>query len=311
MNYRISEEFHDRTLLSFLRSGLSLSRAQITALKNREDGIVLNGTRVTVRALLKTGDLLSLGCEDAVSSDSILPIPLPLDILYEDDDLIALNKPAGMPTHPSHRHHEDTLANGVAYLFKSRKTPFVFRAVNRLDRDTSGIVLVAKTKTAAFRLSKSLQDGQFVKRYLTAVYGCPSENGTIDRPIRRKGASIVEREVCPLGEGQPAETHYRILHKGPSVSWLLVTPVTGRTHQIRVHLSSLGHSLVGDTLYGSKEDLLLPRQALHALTLTFPHPTTDRPLTLFAPPPSDLLALADKTGFPLTDYLQTDGLWKN
>ena len=144
MEIVITEAENGKCLRDYLKKNLGMSRAELSHLKSLDTGIMINGVRVTVRAVLAAGDVLFLDRDDAAAGENVMPGDIPLDIIYEDDDIIALNKPAGMPTHPSHGHYYDTLANGLAFYFAKKSIPFVFRAVNRLDRDTSGIVLVAK-----------------------------------------------------------------------------------------------------------------------------------------------------------------------
>ena len=295
--YSITSEHHGRVLLDYLRRTLGLSRAELTALKQKENGILLNGRHVTVRAVLSEGDVLVLHRADEQSSAGILPRPIPIDILYEDDHILAVNKPAGMPTHPSHNHQEDTLANGLVDLFQKRGMPFVFRAVNRLDRDTSGVVLIAKNRGAAFSLSRAMHEGHIQKHYLAIVTGTVSQGGTVEKAIRRRAESLMERIVCLPDEGQYAKTVYTPITTQNGFSLLSVFPETGRTHQIRVHLASIGHPICGDTLYG--DPLGSPhigRQALHAISLTFPHPTEERRLTLSASLHPDFAALAALAG---------------
>ncbi|MBQ4064714.1 MAG: RluA family pseudouridine synthase [Clostridia bacterium] len=293
MIYFIPSAHDGRPLLDYLRKDLRLSRAEVTSLKQKEEGILLNGTRVTVRAILHEGDVLSLDRADGAAGETVLPRPIPVEILYEDDDLIAVNKPAGMPTHPSHNHQEDTLANGLAYLFECRGVPFVFRAVNRLDRDTSGVVLVAKNRGAAFLLSRQLTEGQVEKTYLAVASGTVARKGTVEKHIRRREESKMERIVCPPEEGQYAKTDYEPLGSHGGLTLLKVKPITGRTHQIRVHMASLGHPLCGDTLYGDPAGSpLIGRQALHAHTLSFLRPSNGERITVTAPLHKDLASLA-------------------
>ncbi len=283
----ISSEYDGMILREYLRNVLRLSRAELTELKKRNDGIMLNGTRVTVRAILKEGDELILSRDDTESSEGVVPVELPLDILYEDDDVIALNKPPFMPTHPSHEHQSDTLANALAFYFESKGVPFVFRAVNRLDRDTSGVVLVAKNKNAAFVLAKQISEFKVEKKYIAIVDGELSESGKIEGNIRRVADGKMERGVFP--DGQYALTEYEISGVKQGLTALLVTPKTGRTHQIRVHLSHIGHPILGDTLYGNERGSeLISRQALHAYSLTFSLPSNNETITVTAPIPDDM-----------------------
>ena len=286
----ISSEYDGMILREYLRNVLRLSRAELTELKKREDGIMLNGVRVTVRALLKDGDELVLSRDDIASSEGVKPVPLPLDILYEDDDVIALNKPPFMPTHPSHEHQSDTLANALAYYFESKGIPFVFRAVNRLDRDTSGVVLVAKNKNSAFVLAKQIAEFKVTKKYIAIVDGEVLSSGKIEGNIRRIEDGKMRRGVFP--DGQYALTEYEVLGVKNGLSALLVSPKTGRTHQIRVHTSYIGHPILGDTLYGNENGSeLISRQALHAYSLTFSLPSNNDTITVTAPLPSDMASI--------------------
>ena len=286
----ISSEYDGMILREYLRNVLRLSRAELTELKKRDDGILLNGVRVTVRALLKDGDELVLSRDDIDSSEGVKPVPLPLDILYEDDDVIALNKPPFMPTHPSHEHQSDTLANALAYYFESKGIPFVFRAVNRLDRDTSGVVLVAKNKNSAFVLAKQIAEFKVTKKYIAIVDGEVLSSGKIGGNIRRIEDGKMRRGVFP--DGQYALTEYEVLGVKNGLSALLVSPKTGRTHQIRVHTSYIGHPILGDTLYGNENGSeLISRQALHAYSLTFSLPSNNETITVTAPLPSDMASI--------------------
>ena len=261
-----------KTVKEILFGELGLSRGQVVSLKNN-DGIRVNGRHVTVRYILCIGDKLELDLEDTDknTNDHILPVELPIEILYEDEDVICVNKPAGMPTHPSHNHHDDTLANALTYYYSEKGIPFVFRAVNRLDRETSGVVLVAKNRAASAKLSKSLQDGRFEKIYNAVVCGVPKEyNGKIVAYISRKEGSIIFRKAAENGtESEYAETLYEIEESYGDYTLLKVRPVTGRTHQIRVHMQHVGTPIYGDGLYGTEKDEGL---MLHATRLSFPLP---------------------------------------
>lgn len=290
MNIKITKAEDGLVLRFFLKEHLSLSHRTLAALKRKEGGILLNGKEVTVRAVLHEGDELSLSLsdEDADENEALLPVSLPLEVLYEDEHICVCNKPSGMPTHPSFRHRSDTLANALAYYYKG--VPYVFRAVNRLDKDTSGIVLTAKTAFSAAHLSRALREGRLIKEYLAVVSGVPSDEGKICRQIRRKDGSVILREVCDEG-GEDACTLYKRLYTDGTHSLMHILTLTGRTHQIRVHMASIGHPLSGDGLYGG--DTHLPRTALHAYRLTFPHPLTRESVTVTAPLPLDFADFAD------------------
>ena len=295
MRIEINENDHGKSVLDILKSNLKFPSSIITFLKKKDRGIVLNGDRVTVRKTVKHGDILELEYTDdttLVEESDILPVNLPLDIIYEDNDIIAVNKPPYMPTHPSHNHHNDTLANALRYYFDSRDIPFIFRAVNRLDNLTSGIVLIAKNRLAAANLSRDIAAGKVTKGYLAVLNGCPEkEDGEICAPIRRVADSIITRAVCE--DGAYSLTKYKILFKNEMFSLVRAFPITGRTHQLRVHFSHIGHPICGDTLYGYPSHFIA-RQALHAYTLTFTHPISGKTLKLTAQPPKDISFLCSE-----------------
>lgn len=264
---------HDGSLLrNYILNKCGISHKLLTRLKAREDGMILNGQRVTVRSILKAGDVLELNFEDTENSD-IEPIRLETmpEILYEDAELIILNKPPYMPTHPSHNHHSDTLANAVAYIFKERGEVFRFRAITRLDKNTSGTVLIAKNSKSASILSSMMEKGMIDKKYLAVCSGSLPDSFTVNKPIKREKESIITRIVCEDGDGQSAVTHFSKICEYNRNTLLSVTPITGRTHQIRVHLKHFGFPILGDELYGKASEEI-GRQALHAreLTLHFP-----------------------------------------
>ena len=307
MEYRIGKELDGILLKSFLLRTLRLSQAILTELKKRPDGLLVNGSHVTVRYPLRAGDLLEVNWEDEESTESVVPVRMPLTILYEDRDVIAVNKPPFMPTHPSHGHHEDTLANALAYEFARRGEPFVFRPGGRLDRDTSGAVIVAKNKIAAYRFYSCHLAGGIRKEYLAVLSGhlTPAE-GTITGKIRRSADSVIMRVACEEddADGAPALTRYRVLsygtgEDGSPLTLVSANPVTGRTHQLRVHFASMGTPILGDFLYGNGVGTengygkapWITRQALHAAKIAFPQPVTGAPVTLCADLPEDMRRL--------------------
>ena len=294
MEIKISGAEDGIILRSFLKERLGLSTRTVTALKGKENGILLNGAHVTVRALLHEGDLLTLATEDDAPNENLIPRELPLTLLYEDDEIAVCLKPGDMPTHPSHGHFDDTLANALAYRYRDR--PYVFRAITRLDRETSGIVLTARTSHAAHRLSLAMREHRIRKGYLALVRGEAPADGEITLPIRRCNGSVILRETHE--NGAPAHTCFYRLYTDGSYSLLAVFPHTGRTHQIRVHLSAIGLPLCGDCLYGREGDGF-PRTMLHAVTLSFPHPTDGRRISLYAPPVPDLEGALARIGFPI------------
>ena len=284
MTIHIPAEYDGRILRSYLKLTLGLSTAVLSKLKNHERGIVVNGQRVTVRYVLREGDVLELFDRDTAetATATVIPCEHPLDILYEDDFVIALCKPAHMPTHPSHGHLTDTLGNALAFRYAEAAEPFVFRPLGRLDRNTSGVVVAGKTRAASGCLSRSLQKGEVTKRYNALVVGEMPVDGlvhTVDAPMYRLeepvegGFAGIKRAVGdPEADGAVrAVTRFRVLAAGGGHSLVLCEPVTGRTHQLRVHLSHLGHPILGDDLYGEASPLM-ERHALHALSLSVPMP---------------------------------------
>lgn len=229
----------------FLRYRCGFSRALITKVK--VGGVFLNGENVHMRAMVKNGDTVSVTLPKETSE--IPPIDIPLKVIYEDEDMIAVDKPPNMPTHPSRGNSLPTLANALSsYLGEG----FVFRSINRLDRDTSGIVLVAKNSYSAVKLYDKMRERGFVKKYVALVSGVPSnDHGIIDAPIERESEGSIKRIV--RDDGKPAITEYRVIEKRPDGNSLCeITLHTGRTHQIRVHMAHIGHPLVDDFLYGEK-----------------------------------------------------------
>ena len=264
----------------------SLSSRTLSKLKT-SGGIKVNGKVVTVRYLLSEDDVLTLEICDTQST-GIEKSDIPLDVLYEDDDLLLINKPLGMPIHPSQGHHSDTLANAVMYRYRNES--FTFRAITRLDGDTTGVTLIARNALSAQRLTDSLQKGEIRKEYAAVVCGVPVyKSGIIDAPIARCEDSIIKRRISP--DGKKAVTEYEVVFSTPDESHSLITafPITGRTHQIRLHLSHIGHPLYGDFLYGTPIDGV--RAYLHCASLTFPHPTTKQIIHIKAPLADDMREL--------------------
>ena len=294
MTIRIPAAYDGRILRSYLKLTLGLSTAVVAKLKNHERGILVNGRRVTVRYVLQEGDVLELFDRDTAetATETVIPCELPLQVLYEDDFVIALGKPADMPTHPSHGHLTDTLANALAFRYAEAAEPFVFRPLGRLDRNTSGVVVAGKTRAASGCLSRSLIRGEVTKRYAALLVGEMEVSDaihTVKAPIYRPDDRLITRAVGdPQRDGAVhAETRYRVLASGGGHTLVLCEPVTGRTHQLRVHFSHLGFPILGDDLYGHSSPLV-GRHALHALSLSVPMPFSqvredvDNKLSMFA-----------------------------
>ncbi len=284
MRFLIEKQDDGRLIRDYLRM-LGVSGRLSARLKNREDGILQNGHRVTVRAVLREGDVLELGIEEKEPPLHVLPRNIPVDILLETPDLLAVNKASNTPTHPSHGHYEDTLANALAFHYGSEDQPFRPRFVNRLDRNTTGVVLVARHALSAALLYAAMAEGSVQKSYLAVVRGRVSST-VIKSGIRRREQSVIFREVCRIGEGDYAETVVETLAANDALSLVRLTPKTGRTHQLRVHMAWIGHPLLGDELYGDGKGM--SRHALHAARLTFPMPGTEQNVTVCAPLPADM-----------------------
>lgn len=290
MKYVITKEQDGMIVRTFLQHYLKPSSKMLKYLKYRPDGIRVNGVHCTVRKILAAGDVLEVAIEDDCASDRIAPVDLPIEILYEDEDLVIPSKSARMPTHPSHDHYDDTVANALAYRYREKAIPFVFRPINRLDRNTSGLLLVAKNKLSAGRLTHSLEEGRIKKTYLAVLDGeMTQKSGIIDACLHRTAKSIIVREVCApdAPDADAARTEYRVLAVQNGHTLVEAHPITGRTHQLRVHFASLGFPIMSDDLYGTPSELI-DRHALHAHVLTFPHPTTQKEMTVVSPLPPDI-----------------------
>ena len=262
-----------------LQNNFKLSSRLITKLKNT-NGIKLNGESVTVRKVVAVGDVLELILPDA-QSQNVIPIEMPLDILYEDEDILVVNKPFDMPVHPSMNNYDNTLGNAVMFHYKD--IPFTYRPVNRLDRDTTGVVIIARSAYSAAELSKQLQNGTYKKTYICVTDGVPNPAiGRIDAPIKREQESVIKRIVS--NDGKEAITNYKVLEENGKNALVEVKPITGRTHQIRVHFSYIGCPLKNDFLYGKQEndDIFM----LHCKSVEFRHPVTKEKMTVVAPNPS-------------------------
>ena len=293
---KFENQFIGLTVKEILINELGFSKRAITSLKARPDGILINGQHATVRALIKENDVLIINFnDDGDNYDKLVPSSTLPEIIYEDDDIICVNKPPFMPTHQSQGHFYDTLANSLAYYFSLQNRPFVFRSVNRLDRNTSGIVLVAKNRLSSSKLSNQMKNDGINKTYIAILQGELKYNeGIIETYIRRKEKSIILREVCNKTEDSKiAITSYKVLAKKNGLSLVLATPITGRTHQLRVHFAHLDAQILGDDLYGVESDLI-DRHALHAYKLCFEHPEAKQKMELYAPLPDDMQSIIDK-----------------
>ena len=284
-HYTISTEYNEQTLLSFLKHK-NYSSQIITHLKRTENGILLNGEWGRVRDILHTGDMLIINLIETESSENIIPTNLPLDIVYEDEDILIVNKPADMPIHPSQGNYDNTLANAVAYYYQQKGESFTYRCINRLDRDTTGLLIVAKHMYSASFLSEMVAKREIHREYLALATGEVPKSGTIVASIGRVDGSTIERHVDEA-HGDYACTHYKRLIYNNGYSLVSLKLETGRTHQIRVHMKHIGHPLPGDFLY-NPDYSVIKRQALHSHRLFFKHPITGESLEFVADLPMDM-----------------------
>ena len=286
IDYIIDEDSAGRRVEQFLRrkrySGQNLSE-----IKRMPKSILVNGVHYYMRQELSKGDHLQVRICETQNSEKIPPTKLPLDIIYEDEDLLVLNKPAGMPIHPSLNNYTNSMANALAYYFQSQGKPFIFRCCNRLDRDTSGLTIVSKHLVSGSILSDMTKYREVHREYLAIARGSvtPSE-GTIQAPLGRKEGTIIERTV-DWEHGEDAVTHYKVVKEANGHSLVSLRLETGRTHQIRIHMKYLGYPLIGDYLYNPDMEYMT-RQALHSHHMEFTHPITGEHMSFTAPLPEDM-----------------------
>ena len=289
LQYQIEDRHSGKSIGMFLKEK-EYSRAVIIELKKTKTGIRKNGVWAGVNEIIKTGDILDICLSEQETSENIVPRECTFDILYEDEDILVVNKPYDTPIHPSVNNYDNTLANGIMYYYKEQNKPYVFRCINRLDRDTTGVTIIAKNLISASILSKRMKERGLSRTYLAFVEGITREEGTIDLPIGREEGSIIKRKIDEK-EGKQAVTHYRRLEvfhiEGKAVSAVALQLDTGRTHQIRVHMAAIGHPLLGDFLY-NENNHMLTRQALHAAECTFNHPITGEYMKVTAPLHKDM-----------------------
>lgn len=282
--FTVPKEYDGVNAQNFLRSYCGLSSRMITRLKREKDGILMG------EKILRTIDTVTAGKNVIISLPDekigIEPVKGNLDILFEDDYILILNKPHSMPVHPVKQHQNDTLANLVAYHSQKSGKEFTFRAINRLDKDTSGIVFVAKDRYTANAVKFALN-----KTYIAVCTGKITQDGTVDQPIALKKDSKMVREVT--ADGSPAVTHYKVLKATDSDTLVSLVLETGRTHQIRCHMAYLGHPLEGDDLYGGSLEKI-QRQALHCGKLEFIHPITKKSICVVAPIPEDMENISEE-----------------
>lgn len=290
LTLRISDDQAGSRVDTLLRKELQLSSAAVRRVKYLPGGITLDGQTVHTNALVKPGQLLSVQIGDVTAGDALRPMPGALHIVYEDEDLLVVDKPAPQAVHPGPTHKGDTLANHLRYYYGQIGLQADVHPVSRLDSGTSGLLLVAKHAYAHARLIAALHTAALTRRYLAVCEGTLQPmNGCVDLPIGRAPGEVLRRMVC--ADGDAARTHYETLQTNAGRSLVALTLDTGRTHQIRVHMAALGCPVVGDFLYGEEIPALPGRFALHAAALSFHHPVSGREIHLASPLPASLSAL--------------------
>lgn len=275
-----------------LKNNLQISSRLLLKLINKKS-IFVNDKHINTQNIAKINDIIKIDFGYEEDNSNIVPTNINLKIVYEDDWLLIINKPAGIPIHPSQLHYTDSLSNGIKYYFDTINLKKKIRPVNRLDLNTSGLVIFAKNEYIQECLIKQMSS-TFQKTYLAITQGTFQSiniSQTINAPISRKVGSIIER--CIDTNGQIAITHYKVLKNFTNYSLVECILETGRTHQIRVHMSYIGHPLIGDTLYGEKSSII-NRQALHCYKLSFLHPITKKHLEFCSNLPNDMLNLIKK-----------------
>ena len=290
LELEITPELAGAKVDTLLRKRLGLSGTVVRRIKWLEDGILLDGVRVHTDFRPAAGQVLSARLSDPERNSGIVPAPGPLDIVYEDGDLIVLNKAPGVPVHPGPGHFDDTLGNFLMDYYEKTGQEGDFHPVHRLDRGTSGLLAAAKHPHAQEVLKKQLHTEGFRRVYLAVCEGVPDPPaGVIDAPLGPKPGSLMEQMVRP--DGKPARTRYGVLRRWGGRALASLELETGRTHQIRVHMAHIGHPLTGDFLYGTEDRELIGRPALHSGYLSFLHPITKERLQFSVPLPEDMARL--------------------
>ena len=290
LTYKIKENDSYNNIKELLKAYFKISDRLLLKLK-KNNKIKLNDKETNINSPLSFGDIIEVLIDFEEDNSNIIPVKITLDIIYEDDAYLIVNKPAGIPIHPSMEHFTDSLSNGIKYYFDSIDLKKKIRAVNRLDKNTSGLVIFAKNEYIQECLIRQMKTENFYKEYIALCEGVfEKEKGFINAPIARKENSIIER--CVSVSGDTAITEYEVLKYNKEKNYSVVKCVlkTGRTHQIRVHMSYIGHPLLGDTLYGNSSELI-NRQALHSYKTSFIHPIYNKKEQYIANIPNDMLSL--------------------
>ena len=286
LSYKIKKSDANISIHNILQNTLNISAKLLTKLIKNEK-ISINQNKCDTRNLANSGDVIEIDFSIPENSSNIVPTKMKLDIIYEDDWFLVINKPSGIPIHPSRLHYTDSLSNGIKFYFDSIGLAKKIRPVNRLDLGTSGLVIFAKCEYIQECFARQMTNKIFQKEYLCFVNGfLEQKTGRIDLPIARKKDSIIERCI-DKNNGQHSVTHYEVMKEFSNYSLVKCKLETGRTHQIRVHMAAIGHPLLGDTLYGMKSELI-NRQALHSYRISCVHPISKESIVFESSLPNDL-----------------------
>lgn len=302
IEYIITKEQAGLTIVEVLKQK-GFSTKLITYVKMLEKGLTIEGNQVLTNHIVHENERLHVNIIDDYKTEKIIPVKMDLDIVYEDEDIIIINKAANMPIHPSQGNYDNTLANGIAYYYKEKGENFIYRCINRLDRDTTGLLILAKNKLSACILANMVSKREIHREYLAVTEGIVSEEGTIIAPIARLDGSTIERCVN-FDHGDYAKTFYKRIDYKDNYSLVALKLETGRTHQIRVHMKYIGHPLVGDTLYNEKElNSNMYRQALHSHHLGFKHPVTKKYKEFYSTLPNDMQKMFNNIEFKTSKFI--------
>jgi len=288
IEYTVTDKYINKTIRNLLENEFDISKNLLIKLK-KENKILCNNIITSVNYILNKNDFIFVDLNFIEDNSNIVPTKVDLNIVYEDDYYLVINKPPHMPIHPSCNNYTNTLSNGIRYYFDTINLKRKIRPVNRLDKDTSGLVIFAKSEYIQECLIKQMKNNTFEKYYIGVLDGLlENDKGTIDLPIARKLPSIIER--CIDENGEKSITHYKVLNKLKNMTLVEFKLDTGRTHQIRVHSKAIGHPIVGDTLYGTASELI-DRQALHSYKISFIHPIAKECANYVADIPKDFYKL--------------------
>ncbi|MBR5156305.1 MAG: RluA family pseudouridine synthase [Clostridia bacterium] len=287
LSVEINSVMHGQKIDCVLKNQFKISDALMKQLKRDKNGIMLNDAHADVIDKVSRGDILVVNIKGK-NAENIIPVNIPLDVIWEDEDILVVNKPGTMPVHPSRIHINDTLLNAVMYYMANGE---IVHIITRLDRETSGVVLIAKNPWAAALMGEDIKNGKIKKEYIAVVNGIPEPfKGRICAPIIKKEERKILR--CVSEDGKEAVTEYELIKKTDKLSLIKLFPITGRTHQLRVHMSYIGHPIYGDSMYGAAQTG--ERTRLHCQRITFIHPVTGEKISVTAPTPEDFIELAQE-----------------